>query len=299
MRVDKTPSPPPARPRCTRTAAPALPHSSGRRVHGRRAAGGRAGRPGLCTRKWRGAGSAQLRALPVRRQRPPGGQAGRGPPSTVTRSRGGPGGTCPPCPPRWVTPASCHHVPPRAQWQLGGQAVTVEVAASSGLCRRLLRGQVGTGPCPLPSPCPSGGPESPARVTASGLQAPSRSRPRGRGGRTWAGRGAPPRRPPCPRRPRARPRAPAGAGSRGPGPSSAWRGSTGRGHVQPRQQPRATAQHPQPVWGCRCPSGPPSEQVLGLSAQADAPPDGRCGAGHRAGGLWAPGPVAPSGCWRP
>lgn len=195
-----------------------------------------------------------LRALPGRQAAATGGQAVRTPPSAVTRSRRGPGGTCPPCPARGVTPASCHHVPPRAQWRLGGQTVTAEVARTprghqlGSVPGRagLLRGKVGAGLRPPPSPCPSGGPESPAqRVTSSGLQAPSRSRPRGRWGHTWAGRGAPPRRPPSPRCPHARPRAPAGAGSWGPGPSSAWRESTGC--VQPHQQPWATSRRPQPV----------------------------------------------------
>lgn len=72
--------------------------------------------------------------------------------------------------------------------------------------------------------------------------------------------------------PSTRPASGAGRGwLAGSWPLFSLEGSTGRGCVQPHQQARPTSQRPQPAWGLECPSGPRLEQVLGLSAQAEAP----------------------------
>lgn len=85
-------------------------------------------------------------------------------------------------------------------------------------------------------------------MTSQGPRAPSCSPPRGRRSRTWAGQGSRPHHPPRPRRPHPQPP------SWGPGSSSAWWGSTGRGFVQPRQQPRDS--WPEPSRTCPWLRGP-------------------------------------------
>lgn len=75
---------------------------------------------------------------------------------TITCNQSVPGGTTLLAPHLATLIASCHHVPLRVQWQLGGQAVqrewTRSRATSLGLCldEGLLSGNVHTGP-PLPA----------------------------------------------------------------------------------------------------------------------------------------------------